>query len=258
VEINGKAAYLMYVSPGQINLQAPDDTATGTVTVVVTTAAGSATSTVTLSQFAPSFSLIESPEGTSFVSGIITRSDGSGAYGGGSYDILGPTGTFFGFSTVAAAAGDNVELFGVGFGPTTPAVPAGQAFSGAAPINGVLTLYINNVPVTSSFVGISSTGLYQINLTVPPGLGDGELPIRAMVGGMQTQSSVWFSLRTFEAGYGGSSGPVGSAGPTVFFGSGSAGGFGGGSEGGSGGGSGGGSARRAKKPYEPRLRFSPR
>ena len=38
----------LYVSPGQINPQAPDDTATGTVRVVVTTSVGSATSTVAL------------------------------------------------------------------------------------------------------------------------------------------------------------------------------------------------------------------
>ncbi len=41
VEINGKVAFLLFVV-GQINLQAPDDTATGSVSVVVTTAAGGA------------------------------------------------------------------------------------------------------------------------------------------------------------------------------------------------------------------------
>ena len=94
VTIDGKPAYLSFVSPTQINLQAPDDTAIGTVSVVVTTAAGTATSTVTLSQFAPSFSLLYKR----FVTGIILRSDGSGAFGGGAYDILGPTGNSFGYS----------------------------------------------------------------------------------------------------------------------------------------------------------------
>lgn len=85
VEIDGKAAFLVYVSPGQINLQAPDDSKTGTVSVVVTTAGGSATSTVTLGPFAPSFVLLDA----NHVSGIIVRQNGSGAYGGGTYDILG-------------------------------------------------------------------------------------------------------------------------------------------------------------------------
>ena len=73
VEIDGKAAYLQFVSPGQINLQAPDDMATGPVRVVVTTDAGTAMATVTLSQFSPSFDLLE----TGHVAGIILRPDGS-------------------------------------------------------------------------------------------------------------------------------------------------------------------------------------
>src|SRR6185312_10962954 len=132
VTVNGKPAYLMYASPTQINLQAPDDTATGSVSVVVTTPNGSATAGATLSQYAPSFMLVASPDGTPFVSGVITRSDGSGAYGGGAYDLLGPTGKSFGYPTVAAKAGDMVSLYAVGFGPTTPMVLAGQAWSGAA------------------------------------------------------------------------------------------------------------------------------
>ena len=197
VEINGKPGYLMYVSPGQINLQAPDDTARGTVSVVVTTAAGSATSTVTLSDFAPSFSLFEAATGGPYVAGIIVRPDGSGAYGVGraSYDILGPTGNSLGFPTVAARPGDSIELFGVGFGPTTPAVPAGKPFSGAASIDSSFNLYINRVSVKPTFVGLSSAGLFQINLTVPASLGGGDVPIRMIIGGTQTQATAFFSLQ---------------------------------------------------------------
>jgi uncharacterized protein (TIGR03437 family) len=254
----------MFVSPTQINVQAPDDTATGTVPVVVTTALGSATSSVTLNQFAPSFSVIETSNGVQFVSGIILRTNGSGAFGNGTYDILGPAGTSLGYKTVPAMPGDIVELFAVGLGPTSPPVLAGQAFSGQAPLRNPITLYINNIAVSPGFVGISSAGLYQINLTVPTGLGEGEVPIMAIAGGMQTQDSVWFSLAAYQAGggYGGTTGPIASGGPGMGFTSGLPGccGTGGGTFGGGGdsGGGSGGSARRAKKPYEPRLHFPPR
>jgi uncharacterized protein (TIGR03437 family) len=191
VTIDGKAAYLWLVSPGQINLQAPKDTATGTVPVVVTTANGSAASTVTLSQFAPSFSLLDATH----VTGIILRSNGSGADGGGTYDILGPTGNSIGYPTVAAKAGDIVELFGVGFGPTTPAVTAGTVFSGAAATTNPVQLVIGRTAVTPLFAGLSSAGLYQINLTIPAGLGTGDLALVATVGGVQTQSGVVISLQ---------------------------------------------------------------
>ena len=261
VEIDGKAGYLEYVSPDQINLQAPDDTARGTVSVVVTTAAGSATSTVTLSGFGPSFPLLD----TTHVAGIIVRSNGSGAYGGGTYDILGPTGKSLGYSTVAAKAGDIVELFAVGFGPTTPAVPAGEPFSGAAPINNPITLYINNVAVKPAFVGLSSAGLYQINLIVPPGLGEGDVPIQAFVGGFETQPWALFSLQgvapVVPNPVTGTGGGIGTYIPPPGFTTGNP-GTGGVTGGGTGGGSGGGGGTSAvvhnrKRPYHPRLRFEP-
>jgi hypothetical protein len=80
VTIDGKAAYLSYVGPRQINLQVPDDSTFGApVPVVVTTPAGAASATVILAPFAPSFTLLDATR----VAGIILRQDGSGAYGGG-------------------------------------------------------------------------------------------------------------------------------------------------------------------------------
>ncbi len=190
VMIDNKPAYLLYVSPGQINLQVPDDTAAGSVTVTVTTSAGSASAIVTMAQIAPSFSVLD----TKHVAGIILRANHSGAWGGGTFDIVGPTGDALGYRTVAVTAGDDVVLFAFGLGPTTPAVPAGQVYSGAAPTNDTVNLYINNIPVKTTFAGISSAGVYQINLRVPYGLGTGDVPLLARVGGAQTQPGVVISL----------------------------------------------------------------
>jgi uncharacterized protein (TIGR03437 family) len=272
VKINGKSAYIAFVSPGQINVQAPDDTATGAVSVVVSTAAGVSQSTVTLNAFSPSFDLIDKTH----VAGIILRSNGTGAYGGGSYDILGPTGSCLGYRTVAAQTGDVVALFGLGFGPTSPSVPAGKPFSGAAPITSAFSLYLNGVSIEPTFVGLSSAGLYQVNLIVPPGIGEGDVPVSAIVGGMQTQPGLFFSLPIGSgspdygvdgcapqgtAGTGGTGGGYGGTG-NGGIGTGGYGGTGGGSGGGdgggggSGGGSGGGTeGLYAGAAYLPRLRF---
>ena len=184
VTINGKAAYLWFVSPGQINLQVPDDTTTGGVAVVVKTAGGTATSTVTLGAYGPSWNLLDGKH----VAGIILRSDGG-------YDIIGPTGTSLGYKTVAAKAGDSVVLFGVGFGPTSPAVPAGKGYSGAAPISGSLSLKIGGTTVVPAFAGISGAGLYQFNLTIPAGLGTGDVALQATAGGVTTPAGVVISLQ---------------------------------------------------------------
>lgn len=193
VTINNKPAYLYVVTPGQIDAQAPDDTATGTVAVQVKTATGSATSTVALGEFGPSFTVI----GGKYVTGVELRTDGSGAYGNGTYDIIGPTGNSLGFPTVAAKAGDILELFAVGFGPTSPSIPSGQIL--APGVFGTATtpvqLIINGVTLTPSFVGIVEEGLFQLNLTLPAGLGTGDVPIIAMVGGVQTQTGIVISLQ---------------------------------------------------------------
>ena len=191
VTIDNKPAYLWYVSPGQINVQAPDDGATGSVPVVVNGPNGTVSSTVTLGSVAPSFNLLDGKH----VAAIILRPDGSGAYGGGTYDIVGPPGSSLGYATVAAKAGDTVELFGVGFGATTPPVDAGQTFSGAAATKNPVSVLINHVSVIPAFSGLSGAGLYQINLVIPSGLGVGDVPLVASVGGAETPSNVVISLQ---------------------------------------------------------------
>ena len=192
VMIDNNLAYLSYASPTLINLQAPNDTSTGTVNVTVTDANGSATTTVTLAAQSPSFRPALRCQACRGNHSSLER---VGAYGNGTYDVLGPTGTSLGYPTVAAKAGDSVVLFGTGFGPTNPAVPAGQPFSGVATAIDPVNLTINGQVVTPSFVGISEPGQFQFNLTIPSGLGTGDQPLLATLNSMSTQANVLIALQ---------------------------------------------------------------
>jgi uncharacterized protein (TIGR03437 family) len=192
VTINNKQAYLSYVSPTQVNLLAPYDGSAGPVSVTLTNANGTATSTVTLALVSPAFCLLGDGK---HAAAIILRSDGSGAFGGGTYDIVGPAGTSLGYKTVPAKAGDNVVFFGVGFGGTNPDVLPFDLFSGAAPASYMIHLTVNGQPLTTTFAGVSTPGLFQFNVTIPQGLGTGDQPLLATVLGASTQANVVTTLQ---------------------------------------------------------------
>jgi uncharacterized protein (TIGR03437 family) len=195
VTINNKPAYIWYAAPTLINAQAPDDTARGPVNITVTNANGSATATVMLADQSPSFSLLGDAK---HVAGIIVRPDGSGSNGTGSssYDILGPAGSVLGYKTVPAKEGDVVVLFGVGFGPTAPPVPAGQPYS-APPARATdpITVTIGGMPVTPFFIGVGFPGQFQFNLTLPHGLPTGDQLLLATVNGASSQTGVLFAVQ---------------------------------------------------------------
>lgn len=181
VTFNAQPAYLWYVSPTQINLQVPDDANLGPVSVVVNTPAATAATTVTLASQAPSFSLLGDGK---HVAAEIATPNGTGAYGGGTYDLAGPSNTFS-FNTRPVQPGETLVLYGVGFGPTTPAVLAGQPFAGAAPASSAITVTIGGLNAIVGFAGITEAGLYQINVTVP-NAASGDQAVQATVNGVQT------------------------------------------------------------------------
>lgn len=188
VTIDNRPAYLWYVSPTQINLQVPGDSATGIVNVTVTTPVGSASSTATLEPYAPSFSLFNAK-----YPAAIVMTPGSPGNSGAGYDIIGPTGAFS-FPSRPVKAGEILILFGVGFGPTNPPVPAGQLFSGAAPSVTQPQIFIGGMPATVLFAGIVEAGLFQFNIVVP-NAGSGDQLLTASVGGAATPAGVYVTLQ---------------------------------------------------------------
>jgi uncharacterized protein (TIGR03437 family) len=164
VTIDSLPANLWYVSPTQINAQVPNDPVNvGTVVPIsVSTAGGTATASISLGLVAPSFNLFS----TKYPAAVVfTPGPGNSGLG---FDYIGPSGAFS-FPSRPVMPGEVVVLYGTGFGPTNPVVPAGQAYSGSgAPLGTLPTINIGSATgVTINFGGVVAPGLYQFNVVVP-------------------------------------------------------------------------------------------
>jgi uncharacterized protein (TIGR03437 family) len=182
VTINGKSAAVWYISPGQLNVQAPSDSATGPVPVVVTNTYGTATGTGNLVQYAPGFFAIQGK----YPAAVHL----DGAY-------VAPVG-YLGNSVPSrpATPGEVILLYGNGFGPTTPAVPAGQIVGAAAPLADptLLHMTIGGAAATVQYAGMVAAAEYQFNVVIPS-VGDGDQAILAKIAGFATQSGLSISVK---------------------------------------------------------------
>jgi uncharacterized protein (TIGR03437 family) len=167
VTVNGKPAAVEFIQPSQVNIQAPDDFALGPVQIVVTTAAGVSNSfTVNYATFAPGLFTATAP-----------------------YIVAQHADNSYVTTTTPAKPGEVIILWGTGFGPANPAVPAGQIFSGANPLANAVTATIGGQPAAVDFAGIIAAGLVQINVHVPSSIASGDAGAVATVGGVSTQTT---------------------------------------------------------------------
>ena len=85
-----------------------------------------------------------------------------------------------------AAPGELIILYGSGFGVTNPAAVNGQLQAGAAPLVQLPVIQFNGATAAIAFGGLSATGLYQFNLTVPSAVQDGEASVTATTTGVSS------------------------------------------------------------------------
>ena len=188
VTIDGKKAAVAYVSPGQLNVQAPADSVTGTVPVQVTNALGTAAGTATLQSYSPAFFTYQSKY-------VAARHNSDGT-------AVAPAG-YLGSSVSSRPAQPNesIQIYATGLGPTTPAVAAGQLVTTPEPISnlGQLHVTVGGVTATVQYAGVVAPGEYQINLVVPP-LADGDQAIVATIDGSNSQSGVYLPIQNSVTG----------------------------------------------------------
>lgn len=181
VTVDGKPAYVYYVSPSQVDIIVAADSNTGSAPVVVTNAeVASASAAAPLQVTAPAF----------FSAGkyvIATHANGS---------LVGPANALPG--ATPATPGEKIVLYGTGFGPTNPAVDGLVVTANANLVNSP-AITIGGATATVQFAGLSAPGLDQLNITIPAlpagSTGATDLPIGASAGGSATQAGLFITVQ---------------------------------------------------------------
>lgn len=151
VSINGKKAYVYYVSPTQINVLAPGDATLGSVPVQVTTSKGSSNIfSVTKQGVSPALFPLNATYGIATAGNVLIGPAGYGAP-----------------STRPALPGEIISLWATGLGPTTPPYPEGVIVTLPVALSSGIQVTIGGVTALPVWSGLSATGLYQVNLAVP-------------------------------------------------------------------------------------------
>ena len=181
--INNKPAAVYYISPTQINILAPLDTATGAgVPVQVTTQFGKTTPlSVTEQSFSPVFLVGDAPNGHIAAQHL-------------DYSYVGATSRSApGYPFTPAKPGETVVLYAAGFGQTNP--PITDQLAGSGPLPTLPSVTISGLPATVIYAGLATPGLYQLNVVVPTSAPDGDLALLATYNGVSTQTGVLITVQ---------------------------------------------------------------
>ncbi|MEP7363710.1 MAG: IPT/TIG domain-containing protein, partial [Acidobacteriota bacterium] len=191
VTINGKPAYVYYISPTQLNVLAPGDTSEGTVSVEVTTRLGTGRTLARLQKYAPGL-FMQDADGRKYVAAVHATGGIVGRAG------LYPSSPNF---TRPLLTGGRAQLYTSGFGPTEPAQPEGLLFSNARAIVGAehLRVSIGGQPAQVEFAGAVSPGLYQINIVAPAALASGDHLVQVDFGSFRTQANAFITIQGTSA-----------------------------------------------------------
>jgi uncharacterized protein (TIGR03437 family) len=110
------------------------------------------------------------------------------------YSLIGAPNLLPGAATTPAQPGEIILLYGVGFGPANPPQPSGQLVTTAAPLANTVQVTIGGQPAAVAFSGLTASGLYQFNVTVPNIL-NGDAAVAASIGGVATQTGVSITVQ---------------------------------------------------------------
>ena len=190
VTIGGQPAFLDYISPGQVVAQVPSGVPTGQQAVIATTPAG-ASAPYTIAVNATQAGLLApssfSVGGQQYV--VALFSDGA------TYVL--PPGAIAGVPSRRARAGDTITLYGIGFGPVTPNIPAGQVVQRSNGLSLPFNLSFGQTQALVTYAGLApnAVGLYQFNVVVPSVSASDAVPLTFTLGGVSGTQTLYIAVQ---------------------------------------------------------------
>ena len=178
VSVNGQPAAVRFISAGQVNVQAPADSATGPVNVTLTNCTQtSAPIQVTKADVVP---------------GLLAMAVNGKQY----LEAFTLAGAFTGNPNQPAKPGDIIVAYGIGFGATTPPVTPGTITPGLGTLTNFSVLFGTAPDPNPIYAGLGPgfVGLYQFDLTVPK-LADGDYTMSFQVGSVQAAQTLLFTVK---------------------------------------------------------------
>jgi uncharacterized protein (TIGR03437 family) len=192
VMIGGQKAFIDYVSagPGQVNAQLPSNLNTGSqLTITLSNANGTS----------QPYSILVNPAEP----GLLAPS--SFAIGGKQYVValfsdntyVLPTGAIAGVTSRPAHPGETITLYGIGFGPVAPNIPAGQIVTAANNLASTPQVFFGTAQAQVSFAGLSqgSVGLYQLNVIVPNVVSSNIVPLTFTLNGTAGTQTLYTAVQ---------------------------------------------------------------
>jgi uncharacterized protein (TIGR03437 family) len=192
VSIAGQKAFVNYIvaNPGQVNVELPSNIPTGAQQITVTNKNGtSAPFNVTVNATEPgllapaSFKIGGKQYVVAFHSDNVTY-------------VL-PEGAIAGLPSRPAKPGETIVMYGNGFGPVTPNIPAGELAEGNSQLVASLEILFGETSGKLAYYGLSPglVGVYQFDVVVPA-IPDNDLaPLSFKLGGVAGAQTLYTAVK---------------------------------------------------------------
>jgi uncharacterized protein (TIGR03437 family) len=188
VTVNGKPAFIRYVSPTQVGIITPDDNASGAVSIQLQSPLGASNvGTINRARVSPTL-----------------QTTSQSTFGGKQYVLAQtPDFRFFvgrpniieGLPFTAAKPGDTVVIYALGCGPTDPPVAAGTIAAQDSNVTLPFELRIGGMTagVVSAVMVGNTIGLYQFVVTIPS-VAAGDQSIELIVDGVSNGQNLMITV----------------------------------------------------------------